>query len=194
MLHFYERVDGFFNYEKVYDDIIKLVPEGQNEKFVEIGVWKGKSVSYAAVEIIKSEKNITIDAVDSWETAEGWTNQVYLKEQVKVGDVYDMFLSNIEPIKHIVKPIRMTSDEASKLYENESLFFVYIDGNHTYDFVKSDILHWLPKVKKGGYIGGHDIDNPEWPGVRRAVNEMFGKNIKTYSGSWSDSWLYHKEG
>jgi hypothetical protein len=194
MLHFYERIDGFFNYEEVYDDIIKLVPEGQNEKFVEIGVWKGKSVSYAAVEIIKSEKNITIDAIDSWETAEGWTNERYLKEQLEVGDVYDIFLSNIEPVKHIIKPIKMTSDEASKLYEDESLFFVYIDGNHTYDFVKSDILHWLPKVKKGGYIGGHDIDNSEWPGVRWAVNEMFGKNIKTYSGSWSDSWLYHKEG
>ena len=193
MDHFYERVDGFFNYEGLYDYIIKNVPEGQTEKFVEIGVWKGKSVSYAAVEIIKSQKNITIDAVDSWETADGWTNETYLKEQVKAGDVYDIFLSNIEPVKHIITPIKMTSIEASKLYVDESLFFVYIDGNHTYEFVKQDIIHWLPKVKSGGYIGGHDIDNPEWPGVRRAVNEIFGKNIKIYTSSWSDSWYYYKE-
>ena len=193
MEHFYEKLDGFFNYENVYKDVIKLVPEGQTEKFVEIGVWKGKSVSYAAVEIIKSEKNITIDAVDSWETSDGWTNQERLKEEVKAGGVYDMFLSNIEPVKNIVTPVKMSSTEASKLYDDESLFFVYIDGNHTYDFVKEDIIHWLPKVKKGGYIGGHDIDNVEWPGVRQAVTEILGKNVKIYKNTWADSWLFHKE-
>lgn len=196
MDHFYERVVGFFNYEDVYDDVIALVPEGQTEKFVEIGVWKGKSVVYAAVEIINSQKNITIDAVDSWETANGWANDLILKEEVKSGDAYPTFLNNIEPVKNIITPVKMTSIEASKLYEDESLFFVYIDGNHTYDFVKDDILHWLPKVKKGGYIGGHDIDNVEWPGVRQAVTEFFGENVKIYTdswASWANSWLYHKE-
>ena len=152
------------------------------------------SVSYAAVEIMKSGKQITLDAVDSWETAEGWTNENYLKEMVQTQNIYQQFIDNTESVRHVINPVKMASVEASKLYGDESLFFVYIDGNHTYDFVKEDIIHWLPKVKKGGYIGGHDIDNPEWPGVRQAVNEMFGEDsIKIYRLGWSDSWLYHKE-
>ena len=194
MDHFYQKIKGFFNYEKVYDDVIKAVSENQQEKFVEIGVWTGMSVSYAAVEIMKSGKQITLDAVDSWETAEGWTNENYLKEMVQTQNIYQQFIDNTESVRHVINPVKMASVEASKLYGDESLFFVYIDGNHTYDFVKEDIIHWLPKVKKGGYIGGHDIDNPEWPGVRQAVNEMFGEDsIKIYRLGWSDSWLYHKE-
>jgi len=193
MIHFYERIHGFFDYEKLYDFIVKNVPDNQKEKMVEVGVWKGKSVSYIAVEIIKSQKNMTIDAVDSWETAEGWTNEQYLIDMVKNEDVYEQFVNNIEPVKHIVMPIKMKSVEASKTYEDNSLFFVFIDGNHTYESTKEDILSWLPKVKIGGYIGGHDFDNEEWPGVRQAVEETVEvKNIGIYTG-WTNSWLYHKK-
>ena len=51
---------------------------------------------------------------------------------------------------------RATSEEASKLIEDHSLDFVYIDGNHFYPAVKMDIDLWWPKIKDGGVIGGHD--------------------------------------
>ena len=44
-----------------------MIDEFDNGKFVEIGIWRGQSVCYAAVEIINKRKNITIDAVDTWE-------------------------------------------------------------------------------------------------------------------------------
>ena len=51
MEHFYEKLQkrSFFNYQNVYD---KLIEEFDDANFVEIGVWKGQSVCYAAVEII----------------------------------------------------------------------------------------------------------------------------------------------
>ena len=75
----------------------------------------------------------------------------------------------------------MDSIEAAKQYEDETFDFVYIDASHHYDFVKSDILAWYPKVKKGGYIGGHDYTHPNTAhmyadfndGVYRAVTEIF---------------------
>ena len=39
----------------------------------------------------------------------------------------------------------------------EKLDFVYIDGNHAYEYVKKDIGLYYPKLKKGGVIGGHDV-------------------------------------
>jgi len=52
--------------------------------------------------------------------------------------------------------IRKTSMEALKDFEDGSLDFVYIDGNHGFKYVTEDIYEWSKKVKKGGVISGHD--------------------------------------
>ena len=57
------------------------------------------------------------------------------------------------------------------------LDFVYIDGNHAYDYVKKDFENYYPKVKELGVIGGHDF-NVE--GVKKAVLEV--ANNLSYEG------------
>ena len=52
--------------------------------------------------------------------------------------------------------IRKTSMEAAKDFENRSLDFVYIDGNHAFKYVAEDLCDWSKKVRKGGIISGHD--------------------------------------
>ena len=59
MKHFYQNIQGFFNYENVYEKVIREVSD--NAHFVEIGVWKGQSVCFAAVEILNSGKNFTLE-------------------------------------------------------------------------------------------------------------------------------------
>jgi hypothetical protein len=49
-----------------------------------------------------------------------------------------------------------------------SLDFVFIDGDHTYEACKQDIIDWRPKVRIGGMIAGHDAN---WPGVTKAIQE-----------------------
>ena len=67
-----------------------------------------------------------------------------------------------------------SKEAASKIPDN--LDFVYIDGNHTYEYVRDDIENYYPKVKHGGVLGGHDFSG-RWPGVQRAVVEFIqGKN------------------
>lgn len=190
MEHFYDKVPGYFNYENIYRHIIAFTPPNSKEKFVEIGAWKGKSVCYAAVEIINSDKDIKLDSVDTWKGSPG--EPALMDDKSILEDtLYDEFISNIEPVKHIVTPIKLPSVEAAKLYEDKSLFFVFIDGSHLYEAVKEDILAWLPKVKSGGFIGGHDIDQTEeFNGVRKAVDELIGeKNIVIYNKGWA-SWLH----
>jgi hypothetical protein len=192
MDHFYKNVPGHFNYENVYDDMIIFTPPNSPEKYVEIGAWKGKSVSYAAVEIINSGKIITIDSVDTWEGSPG--EPVLMNDDsVKNNTLYDEFITNIEPVKHVVTPVKLPSVQAANMYADNSLFFVFIDGSHLYEAVKEDILAWLPKVKPGGFIGGHDIDQTEeFNGVRAAVDEIIGaRNIKLYNKGWA-SWLHRK--
>ncbi|MBI2810490.1 MAG: class I SAM-dependent methyltransferase [Candidatus Melainabacteria bacterium] len=73
--------------------------------------------------------------------------------------------------------LRMPSLEA--LEHTPQLDLVFIDANHEYSHVKQDILSWLPKVRPGGILAGHDYE-PEIPmfsGVKQAVDEIFGNKI-----------------
>lgn len=47
----------------------------------------------------------------------------------------------------------------AKNFEEESLDFVYIDGNHDYKYVREDIENFWPLTKQGGVLGGHDFYN-----------------------------------
>jgi predicted O-methyltransferase YrrM len=58
-----------------------------------------------------------------------------------------------------------------------ALDFVFIDGDHSYEGVKRDLAAWLPKVKPGGWLMGHDYGNKPDGGVKRAVDEL-GKPIE----------------
>jgi hypothetical protein len=66
--------------------------------------------------------------------------------------------------------IRKTSMEAVLEIPDESLDFVYIDGDHTFDYVMSDIIWWSRKVRYGGVVSGHDYYRFRRAGVIPAVD------------------------
>jgi len=169
MEHFHYKIPGWFTYPQLYSYMAKRY---DNAHFVEIGSFQGNSAAFMAVEIINSGHNIKLDCIDTWDriTIEGLgtINPEKLPDDI----VYQLFLKNIEPVKHIINPKKLSSIEASKLYADESLDFVFIDANHIYRAVMDDIMLWFPKVKKGGHIAGHDY-GAIWPGVVEAVNDYF---------------------
>lgn len=57
--------------------------------------------------------------------------------------------------------LRMTFDEAVRLFEDDSIDLLHIDGSHLYEDVKHDFLTWKNKVKKDGVIFFHDISDEE---------------------------------
>ena len=74
----------------------------------------------------------------------------------------------------LVNPVRGDSHQVHNQYKDNSLDWIYIDANHEYDAVSMEIDMAIPKVKKGGYIMGHDytVETLLWGNsVVRAVNE-----------------------
>lgn len=61
---------------------------------------------------------------------------------------------------------------------------LYIDGDHSYEGAAFDINTYGPMVKKGGLILVHDVDHPDFPGVRRAFDEHSAERKDTRHGSW----------
>lgn len=181
MEHFYFTLDGWFDFEDVYIFAVSVAPEVAH--FVEVGAFLGKSTSFMAVEIAKSKKDIRFDVVDTWEgSVEHQEGAKHARSEVIHGTLYEQFRRNMKPIAHLLNPIRSSSLEAAKRYKDGSLDFVFLDASHTYEDVKADIQAWKPKIKKGGYIGGHDYQT-HFPGVVQAVNEEISE-FKYLGCSW----------
>jgi hypothetical protein len=60
----------------------------------------------------------------------------------------------------------------------DHLDWVYIDGDHTYEFVKRDLELFFGKLKPGGHLIGDDYHDGGWwaGGVKKAVDEF----MRTY--------------
>lgn len=73
-----------------------------------------------------------------------------------------------------VRIIREWSDKAASECEDESIDFLYLDANHSYEACKADLKAWYPKIKKGGLFAGHDYykGNRLGHGVKAAVDEF----------------------
>ena len=181
MNHIYdlpEFGENWFSYPNLYKLMVEKFSSGS--KFVEVGSWKGKSAAYLAVEIINSKKDIKLDCVDTWKGSSEHVDNEY----VKSNSLYELFIENTSSLSSVINPIKMDSVSASKMYEDNSIDFVFIDANHEYDSVKEDISVWFPKVKVGGVIAGHDYENG-WIDVDKAVNEFFaGKKILKDESCW----------
>lgn len=174
MEHFYKDLgENWFDYPELYKHMVDNLPN--NSHFVEVGVWKGMSAVYMAVEIINSGKKIRFDCVDNWEQIDP-----VIADHLYVG-LYETFLNNIKPVEHIINPIRSISWDGAKFYKDKSLDFVFIDASHDYESVKKDIEAWYPKVREGGVIAGHDY---RWcKDVQKAVGEYFENKTITPMGS-----------
>ena len=116
--------------------------------------------------------------VDIWEPYE---------ETISTGEKSQLSISEFKPYMvanrlsgYSYTIIQGESVEVAKTFKDKFFDFVYIDANHTYKNVKEDILAWLPKVKDGGILGGHDYN---WGGVRRAVDELL-PNASKEEGDW----------
>jgi len=138
-----------------------------NAQAIEIGSYTGESATL----MLTHKPQMTLTCVDTWQ----WP----LSEHY-----FDLRARPWGLIKH-----KADSIDAASRYNRDSFHLIYIDASHEYADVKRDIKAWLPKVKPGGVIAGHDYSRG-WPGVRKAVDEIFGQPHATFIDS---SWAVRKE-
>ena len=171
----YQDIVGFFDFEVVYDHLLSTIPRGG--VFLEGGAAWGKSSAYLCDHAV--ELGVIVKIVECWTQPElfGWDKDV----------AFAKFTENMAGREYHL--IRDFSVEASKTIEDGSLDVMFIDMNHNYEFVRDDIAHWLPKVKSGGIIGGHDYSQ-SFPGVIQAVDEAFGNEVTVMNDI---CWIHNKE-
>jgi hypothetical protein len=118
----------------------------------EIGVWRG---AYSAK---FCEAGMHMLCVDPWLSYPAWQdtkNSLAPDAQKRLmAESYADACKRLGPLNATI--VRKFSADAAREVPDESLDFVYIDANHVYDAVIEDLTLWSPKVRSGGWIGGHD--------------------------------------
>lgn len=155
----------------------------------EIGVWKGK---FAAV-LCHANPRLKLICVDPWSVQPDYLSAWNTKENMD----YSYMKARKKLAAYDIRFIRKTSVDAAKEIPDGSLDFVYIDGNHRYENVAQDILAWVPKVRTGGVVSGHDyLTEPKnHTGVEQAVKDYTTEHeidpwFVLQAGKDEPSWLW----
>lgn len=180
--HNYTEIEGWFNMENQYLELLENTPDGGI--FVELGTYKGKSTSFIVTEMLNKGRNVKFYTVDTFQGDSGSTDkqEVEAYTKVNVSKMYEEFKQNTKHLEGKFTTMVNYSDEAAEYFLDNSVNSLFIDAGHSYEAVLKDITAWLPKMKNGGIMSGHDYNS--WEGVKKAVNELLGTPNKVENDCW----------
>lgn len=168
--HIEHALEGWFDFKRFYEQIAEWIPDGG--KWVEVGVYAGKSFSYGLIETLNLGKKVDMVAVDMF--PDEWIYGMRPDGMT----VWDKFNAGMKPLNGKYRVIIGQSTEAADWFLDASIDFVFIDAAHDYESVTNDINAWLPKIKPGGIIAGHDYEPYYERGVVAAVDDFFGDRVE----------------
>ena len=183
-------IPGWFDDElaEVYRHAVTRAVDGS--RFVEVGCYLGRSTTFLIDEMRRQGKRITLWIVDNFSGISPEHAHLYPEKSHLTA-----FLNNLPDCHGLNVNVHPgESVDIAKQFANDSLDFVFLDADHSYEAVMADIIVWLCKVKPGGILTGDDYSHC-FPGVIRAVDELLGEEVMAPFGprkSFNRSWLYNK--
>lgn len=169
--------------------ITKLNPRGSTKKAMEH--FNGKKIVAAEIGVYRADNSLSIlkhlylsklYCIDPWK-------EYYEKEGVTFPDIAraeSVARNKLMPYSDKVEILKMPSERAIPTLP--MCDFIYIDGNHDFEFAYSDMKLSWKKVKKGGIMAGHDYNHT---GVMRALVRFCYEN-KLVPLIWGADWVVYK--
>jgi hypothetical protein len=156
-------------------DLIDLLPKGG--KVAEIGVWKGDLSHY----ILDKCKPVELSLIDTWGETKDKKYELdpSYSSSNDADNIYKRICTKFERDGR-VKIYRGFSSDMVSMFPDEYFDWIYIDGDHTYKEVLSDLELYSAKVKKNGFILGHDYTKAEYIGYDFGVIEAVNDFVKKY--------------
>ena len=184
------RIPALYNIKPMIEFVHDMNMKERKLIGVEIGTFRGVN-AHAILSFLPMETLYLIDPYLQYEEySEAWIPN---HMQSDFNDDYDMAKKRLKKYKNKIRFIKMKADEAITIscLIPDNLDFVYVDGNHDYEYVKRDLELYYPKLRTGGVIGGDNFE-VEFQGVPRAVLEFIdAKDLRLY-GSDKDWWVIKK--
>ena len=156
----------------------------------EIGVKQGK---FSKV-LLNGWHDCKMHLIDPWEVQD---KSIYDENVHDYQSDYNKTIDTLKDFSHRYEIIRQYSNDAHSHFAKNSLDFIYIDGNHSYEGVKSDLELFYPKLKYGGVMMGddyhvHDVEKIFGFnfGVKKAVDEFCLEIKNNISLNYYGDWCY----
>lgn len=141
------------NWNPSYPYLSKLI----NEKNLKVGVELGVAAARHSEYILLNTNVDKLWSIDRWEHVVGYDDDMNLPQD-KHDELYEYAKEKLKKFNERSEILRLDTAEASSRFLDKSLDFVYVDADHSYEGCKRDLLAWIPKIKSGGYITGHDAN------------------------------------
>lgn len=132
--------------------LVDIITErGPGQRGIEIGVQTGLN-SYMLLEFCPNIEKIV--GIDPYLSYKDWDKVVPQSDQ---DHAFKVFSENWQHMKNRFELVKQGSNDAAKLLKDDSYDFIFVDGDHCLRQVLNDLDNYVPKVKNGGIIAGHDI-------------------------------------
>lgn len=176
---------------KKAEDIMNIILANHSKICVELGVFGGSSFFPAVATLAFAKEGIAY-GIDPWSNdacLEGYeeSNEKFNNYwgTVDLEKVMNKFITRMDKngLTSNYTLMRMSSAQANPYFEDASIDFLHIDGNHSRESALFDVKNWLPKVKSGGVIC---FDDAWWTSTQPAV-ELLLQNcdmIEESSSKW----------
>jgi hypothetical protein len=178
------EIPGWFTFPDLYRDLVDRAA-AMDRPMVEVGVWCGKSLLFAANYAREKHPKFTrIVGVDTFEGSVGEAEHARFYAQEPGTKLLSLHVTlenrrmlGLERYAHLIVG---QSVPTAELFADGSLACVFIDAGHRYQDVLADVLAWGPKVAPGGVLAGHDVHDES---VRRAVRDALMQMDPQQSGT-----------
>jgi hypothetical protein len=152
----------------------------------ELGVCRGRNLRF----LLDRVPNIkTVYAIDPWEPYDDWwgrmdrdTVESWMREAIELLKDYD----------DKITVLRAKSSVALNYIDDDTLDYIFIDGDHSYESTKFDLANSFKKIKSKGLFSGHDW---QLESVQQAVNEFRKENSITAELQFTENnvWFWYKD-
>jgi hypothetical protein len=188
------------------EELVRAIGPGHIDTMVELGVWEGEFSAhceatlqprqYTLIDFWRYDRYSFVleDAPQMREVRSIYSQYFHGDPEAALEAAYQKVQERFRN-KANVTILRADIAEAASGFPDGGFDFIYLDGNHTYEYVLRDLLLWFPKLRKGGLFVCNDffeadIAAPQNIGVIPAWT-TFSKRARTYpimvsSGAWSD--------
>jgi hypothetical protein len=172
---------------KYRDDLADLINSMDLKAGAELGVRHG-----IFAEHLLTNTNIYLYCIDIWKQLPDYKDVANDPDNVQEM-IYRETLAKLARYPGRYKVIRKLTTDAVLEFQDNQLDFLHIDANHSYGPALRDMQDWVPRVKTGGLITGHDYIDGETHGcdfgVISAVTEFFKDKPHTlYTTSERECW------
>ena len=140
----------------------QAVPEMLNSLNMQVGVEVGVFKGQFSKHLLENWPG-TLWLVDPWRAFDDTEGYIDASNHKHHQTAYTETMNRLEGYENRAFMLRGLSSDMASRFQDGELDFVYIDGNHAYDWVKEDIALWWPKLRSGGLLMGHDyLGMPDW--------------------------------